>query len=300
MLLSTLVVAVVAVVAACGSSTDEPVAATRSDGDEPEADASSIADKTFVDIGGRKVYVDCEGEGSPTVVIEAGLGDVGRSWVEVQQEVASTTRVCWISRAGLGISDRVAADEVRTAQDATDDLAAVLAAGPLEPPYVMVGHSFGGYIERLFADQRREDVAGMVLVDSSHEDTFAAIERRMSPAPWQEIERVVVEIGAENAENMDIEASASEVAAVGALGDLPLVALSAGDLEGFDGWPVSPEAIEELNTVFPSVWQELQRDLAAQSTRGELRTIDGAGHIIHVDNPAAVIDAIKAVVSSAR
>ena len=102
-----------------------------------------------------------------------------------------------------------------------------------------------------------------------------------------------------NRETMDLEASAHEVSAVAPLGDLPLMVLTAGEQARPEAVPgLAAEAMEELLAIMEAAWPELQLDLAAQSTRGEQRTIDGAGHFIHVDNPAAVSDAIKRLLSA--
>jgi len=111
-----------------------------------------------VDIGGRKMFISCQGTGTPTVILEHGLGSTGVDWELVQEAIQSDTRVCYSSRAGMGFSDPIQGEGIRTAQDAVDDLALLLVAADVSPPYVLVGHSFGGFVVRMFADQHPDGV----------------------------------------------------------------------------------------------------------------------------------------------
>jgi pimeloyl-ACP methyl ester carboxylesterase len=123
-----------------------------------------------VNIGGRTLNIFCSGEGSPAVVFDSGGNQPGYTWTLVQPEVAKSTRACWYDRAGYGWSDP--APRPRTSADIADDLRKLLRAAGVAPPYVLVGHSFGGFNIRVFAAQNRSEVAGMVLVDSADEFTY--------------------------------------------------------------------------------------------------------------------------------
>src|SRR5579864_4290397 len=122
----------------------------------------------LVDVGGRKIHIDCTGEGSPTVILDSGLGDSYLSWRKVQPEIANFAQVCSYDRAGLGYSEP--SSQPRTSQVIATELHALLQAAHVPPPYILVGHSMGGYDVRVYANMFRNDVVGMVLVDSSHPD----------------------------------------------------------------------------------------------------------------------------------
>jgi len=254
-----------------------------------------LASGERVNIGDRHIFLSCSGTGSPTVILEHGLGEMGFDWQTVKDSIDDTTRVCYTSRAGMGFSDRASGDGVRTMQDAVDDLSAVLAAGDVPGPYVMVGHSAGGLSARLFADQHPNDVVGMVLVDTTHEDMTRRIRESISAESWDEVSGF---FGSENGENMDLEASSAEVAAIGDLGDMPLVVLFAAQQENEDPpRGISQKAVDEVNGLVGELESELQADLATLSTNGTLVVVEDSGHFIHVDRPDAVIDAINSVLA---
>lgn len=112
---------------------------------------------------GRRINLVCEGAGSPTVLLTAGLSDWAVEWFAVQPEIAKKTRVCAWDRAGFGFSDP--RPEPLDIARSSDDLAAALAAARIRGPYVVVGHSMGGLETLIFADRHRKDIAGIVLVD---------------------------------------------------------------------------------------------------------------------------------------
>ncbi len=120
--------------------------------------------------------IDCRGQGSPTVILDTGLGVPAVGWNPVQTEVAKFARVCSYDRAGYGWSG--ASSAPRTSLEIVKELHALLEAAGEKGPFILVGHSFGGYNVRVYNGQYPNDVAGMVLVDASHEDQVA----RMSPA----------------------------------------------------------------------------------------------------------------------
>src|SRR6185503_7396802 len=122
----------------------------------------------LVDVGGRKLHVNCAGSGSPTVVLEAGASSFALDWSLVQPEIARTQRVCSYDRAGSGWSDP--RPDVETPARIAADLHAALAAAGERPPYVLVGHSAGGLYVRLYQLEHPNEVVGLVLVDPATED----------------------------------------------------------------------------------------------------------------------------------
>ena len=122
----------------------------------------------LVDVGEHRLHIRCAGEGRPTVVLETGALAMSSLWGWVQAQVAVHTRVCSYDRAGLGWSEP--GPEPRNAVRITGELRTLLINAGETPPYVFVGHSFGGLLVRVYADRYPEDLAGLVLVDSSHPD----------------------------------------------------------------------------------------------------------------------------------
>jgi len=246
-----------------------------------------------VDIGGRKMFISCQGTGTPTVILEHGLGSTGVDWELVQEAIQSDTRVCYSSRAGMGFSDPIQGEGIRTAQDAVDDLALLLVAADVSPPYVLVGHSFGGFVVRMFADQHPDGVVGMVLVDTSHADQFRLFEERISPETWAEVQQF---FGTANPERMDLRASGAEMAAAGNLGDLPLVVIQADQqITDAQAQGVSQAVADEVDAVNNELAPVLQAELANLSTNGTLVFAEGSGHFVHVDRPEVVIEAIRSL-----
>lgn len=127
---------------------------------------------------GRAIHFVCMGEGSPTVIFTAGAGDWSGTWSGIQPAVARTTRTCAWDRAGFGLSDPP--PKPQTIAESADDLAAALKAGGIAGPYVLVGHSAGGFESLLLADRQPKAVAGMVLVDPSFPDEQERL-ARVSP-----------------------------------------------------------------------------------------------------------------------
>jgi pimeloyl-ACP methyl ester carboxylesterase len=119
----------------------------------------------MVEIDGRKLHIDCIGQGSPTVVLEAGLGDSSLVWSLVQPKLAAITRVCSYDRSGTAWS--YDAGPQHGLSRAADDLYRLLKISGEHPPYLLVGHSWGGWLITVYARRHLENVSGIVLVDSS-------------------------------------------------------------------------------------------------------------------------------------
>ena len=133
----------------------------------------------MLDVGGHRLHLVSSGSGRPTVVLEAALGGSSISWSLVQPAIASLTRVCAYDRAGFGWSD--AGPMPRTAGRVADELYTLLDRGGVDPPFVLVGHSFGGLVMRIFAARYRNKTSGLVLVDPAHPEDW------VSPAPKEQV-----------------------------------------------------------------------------------------------------------------
>ena len=253
------------------------------------------------DIGGRRLFLTCAGEGSPTVVLEAGAGGGAAAWTTVQPALARVTRVCSYDRANVpgGASDPV--PKPRSGADVVADLHALLTAAGVPGPYVLAGHSLGGLYVRLYASHYPESVVGLVLVDAAHEDQearLAALLQPLLPAmpPAAEpgeaafVERV-------GDEQVDFAASAAQVRAARAaapLRPMPLIVLAHGVADAEPGTP--PEIAEAQERL----WRELQADLAHLAPNGQILIAEGSGHVIQEDQPELVITALREVVDAVR
>jgi pimeloyl-ACP methyl ester carboxylesterase len=133
----------------------------------------------LVDIGGFRLHLNCSGAGAPAVVMDAALGGSSISWSLVQPAVAATTLACSYDRAGFGWSE--AGPMPRTAGRAADELRELLERAGVPPPFVLVGHSFGGLVMRILAARHRGDVAGLVLADPAHPEDW------VNPAPKEQV-----------------------------------------------------------------------------------------------------------------
>jgi pimeloyl-ACP methyl ester carboxylesterase len=125
----------------------------------------------LIDVGGCRLHLHCQGAGGPAVILESGIAGSLLGWSLVQPKIAEFTRVCSYDRAGLGWSDRCIAP--RTVPQMVHELAALLERANVPPPYVLVGHSFGGLLVRAYAHLRPHQVAGLVFVDPVSLETWA-------------------------------------------------------------------------------------------------------------------------------
>jgi pimeloyl-ACP methyl ester carboxylesterase len=291
----------------------------------------------LVDVGGRRLQLDCRGAGSPTVVLESGLDHLGPlSWAAVHDSLARTTRVCAYARAGLLWSDPAPGDFDATR--AARDLHRALDVGGERAPFVLVGHSLGGPYATLFTGLYGPEVAGLVFVDASHPaqqarlaaalgqpvaslkppalllDAAAALAWtgavRLSPlaaapAGWPAQVRAVYTaflapaMAAFRHEARAVDATFAAAARAPRFGDRPLVVLTAGA-------PPSAETLarqgitREQATRGQAAWRALQADAATWSRAGRHEVVPDATHYIQFDRPDAVTRAVREVVARAR
>jgi pimeloyl-ACP methyl ester carboxylesterase len=286
---------------------------------------------------GRRMDLYCEGKGAPVVVLDSGLGDGAWSWASVQDQIAAKTRVCSYDRAGYGRSS--GGPTPRDSKAIVADLAAVLRAAHVPGPYVVVAHSLGSFDARLFAFTYPKQVAGLVLVDPSADwqmTRMAAVAPKFaasadaayaglrpcaeSPRPPEraklcalvpantppEAKAFMIEARTPDyyravLGEMDVFAkmdseelvAAREALGPAPLGAKPLVILTAGST-------TSPGMTPEDLSAIRKVWITMHDEMAALSSRGVNRIVDGSGHYIHQEKPQVVIDAVSEVVDAVR
>ena len=270
----------------------------------------------LVDIGSHQLHIHCTGVGSPSVVFESGLGGTYLDWARVQPEVSRFARACTYDRAGYGWSEP--GPEPRDARRIAGELDTLLARARIPPPYVLVGHSFGGLAIRMFA-RRKESraVAGLVLVDAAHEDQFQRLESAGVGVPMAPTGRrfiianhgLVPDALPENlkpvarrlalarkairtlyAEMGSLRRSAGQLGSIGRTIDAPVIVMSRSP---------RPDAGAKRDRV-DETWLDLQRDLARAIGNSSLQVVPGSGHYIHLDRPDRIVDAIRTVVRTYR
>lgn len=285
----------------------------------------------LVEVDGRMMHVHCLGSATPTVVIDAGAGAWSIAWLYVQELVSAQTRICVYDRAGLGWSEP--RTEPRTSERAARELHELLRAAGERPPFALVGHSYGGYTVRVFASLFRDQVGGVALLESAHEDQWERlppvvselleaskagvrasidsathgrlrpdsirIPRDYSGDPWLE--------AAYRAEQLDpdhhrtylrelehMSESTTQVRASARLQGIPLVVLSSA--RGFDPYHGTPIPVEESNRV----WLELQEELASLSDDILHIVTRTGGHTVQREEPELVAGPIRELVRRIR
>ena len=281
----------------------------------------------MVEVHGHRMHLDCRGEGSPTVLLDAGLGDSASTWALVQPQVAKFTRVCSYDRPGLGWSEKSSGE--RDSRHVATELQDLLLQAHIPGPYLLVGHSFGGYIQLVFQSHYPDQVVGIVLVDSSHPDQgnrlpgpttdqFAAdmrwkafmapfgVQRLMgwcrddymfpnAPQAWLQVAPVSIALDCRSSvfpatyrEFLAFRASGRQVATVTTLHALPLIVLSHDPQVGI-GFP--PEIAVEGE----KQWNAMQEELRGLSTNSKRVIARTSMHYVQSYRAELVIHAIREV-----
>src|SRR2546427_6842257 len=270
--------------------------------------ASTPPPGRLVDVGGHRLHLWCTGAGAPAVILDSGLGGSSAEWGFVQPEVARFTRVCSYDRAGMGYSDP--GPSPRTARRIASELATLIDRSGIDGRLVLVGASSGGFNVRVFASDHPQRVAGLVLVDASHEDqahevprlarfvrllstvgvlrmvgvSFGTRVESVAPSARQFARATSFRAAGYQAaadEIIHIRASASEVRSSRRKLTIPVVVITGG--RGAD-----------------AAWRDLQRDQVTLSKRGCQIIAQQSGHVVAMDQPQVVVDAVRTVVQTAR
>ena len=291
----------------------------------------------LVNIGSHQLHILPTGEGSPTVVLEAGGMGWSLDWYPVQTEVAKFTRVCSYDRAGFGWSEP--GPIPRTSRQIVNELHALLTEAEITKPYILVGASFGGHVVRLFSKKYPEEVAGIILLDARHE----TIDSKM-PQAWKKMQisgkgmyqtmlfaskvgvlKLLGKIMGERAAPpivmklpLEIRTTYLEVGFQpkyfqSNLDELSAIVESDGQLSAAGELGNIPlivirHGIPDLFANMPpeqarqseQIWQELQMKLANLSSDSQLLVAENSGHGIQIDQPELVVDTIRQMVETVR
>jgi pimeloyl-ACP methyl ester carboxylesterase len=292
----------------------------------------------LIDIGGRRLRMVSAGSGAPVVILEAGAGGFSAVWGPVMRGVAKFTRVIAYDRAGLGRSDPPPRGEPRTSANAVADLHALLHAARIEPPYVICGHSYGGFHARLYTSRYPAEVAGLVLVDADVEEEWS---RALPDQHRRGLELVTGLLRvAHNVARFGVPQVAVRVLAPSAVRALPRAerremmrygftrtALRTlhNEFESLDDSAAQlrtskrdlgdrplvvirhgiaphrlPGTSREQHAEIERALEAMQRRMAMWSRRGRLIMAEKSRHDIHIDEPDVVIHAIHDVVRAVR
>lgn len=255
------------------------------------------------DVGGHRLYLECGGTGAVTVVLGHGQGSSHATWDKIWPDLVGMGRVCRYDRASRGNSEL--GPVPTTSGRIVQELHALLKAAGVPPPYVMVGHSFGGMNAQLYAHTFPSEVVGMVLIESSSRDydprtpSAGAMpddpeERRLFSDFLRGYDATMRNY-ALSPEGVDWEASYHELSAVTDFGDLPLYVVTAGDR----AWTAPPYFPPSLKARLARTWLDAQTRLAARSRCSTHVVAEGAGHFVQQDRADVVEKAIKAVLAGA-
>jgi len=262
----------------------------------------------LINLGTHRLHLYCIGHGSPTVVMDAGLGGSALEWLTVQWSLASHTRACTYDRAGYGWSDPGL--EPRTSLQNTRELHALLTRGGVEPPYVLVGHSYGGYDAQLFASIFPQLLAGLVLVDSSHPGQVKRFEAEpigVSTAPHRGSSFLITRasVPANIPANLTPTVTrlmSSRKALSAVMNELRYFRVSAMQVLNAPRWPDVPVVVltrgkrvwphDRQGDLMEALWMQLQTELATRSPHSLHIMIRRSGHHIHLERPALVARAI--------
>ena len=262
----------------------------------------------LIDVGEHRLHLWCTGDGAPAVILDAGLGGTSAGWGFVQPEIARFTRVCSYDRAGMGYSDP--GPSPRTARRIASELATLLDAGGVAGPVVLVGASIAGFNVRVFASDHPNRTAGLVLVDASHEDDRHHVPAMARFVPLLSTMGVFRLFGVSFGQRLDslapsvrryAQATRFRAAGYQATADeLIHIRETVAEVRRSHRKLTIPVVVVTGTRGADENWRRLQQHHASLSERGCLIAAEESGHVVSVDQPGIIVDAVRAVVETAR
>jgi pimeloyl-ACP methyl ester carboxylesterase len=285
-----LIAAVGLVINACGSSSPAPLKRPSQPARMHSPTSIPLRIRSMrVDVGGYRLYVRCMGQGTPTVVFDAGLGEDLSTWNQVQPAVAQFTQACAYDRANVAPSDNRPLAVKVSAQQIARELHNLLVNAHLPGPYIIVGHSLGGLFMQMFACQYPQEVAGIVLVDSTHPEQATRLAAALGPAFTAEASQGFPVEGITYDEVLAMQAQVET--ARGSFPQVPLIVLVRSRYTSSAHWTAAR---------YMQAWMSLQTDLSRRSSRSRLLVAPHSGHFIQNDRPDLVIAAIHEIFMETR
>jgi len=262
----------------------------------PEISTPKI--ENMIDVGGRKLHCCVYGKGSPTVVLVSGFEAPQAYWNSVIPDLAAKTTVVTFDRAGLGKSE--IGDLPAHGEQSAKDLQVLLDKSAVPRPYILVGHSYGGSVVRLFASMYPDDMGGLILEDTQHEDVLNELRKILKGKDLEAFEQLVVDRFSAP-ENPKTEGdyrniTREQVRKSKPLPRIPFVILTSADRAKAMGPMFSDKAIEEMVKSDSA----LNKKLAALIPGGREIIVEGTGHNIHVDKPEALIAPVVEMIKEVR
>ncbi len=275
----------------------------------------------LVDIGTHRLHINCIGTGSPTVIIDSGIGGFSLEWIKIQNILADNLKVCSYDRAGYGWSDP--GPRPRTTARISNELRLLLVASKIPGPYVLVGHSFGGYNTRYFASKYPGLTAGLILVDSSHPEQFNTeefkrVEKKQEERTYKNsyqvriIQPVISDSYPAENKRIAFRLMSSMKSRSTLLNEMDNMEISAQQVAKQTNHPpyIFPVTIltrgkrvwanDERGEQREQQWLRLQNDLMNISMQSRHYIAEESGHIIHLDQPEFVSRNIMSTVLKMR